>query len=331
MASSKFLNYEGLEYFYNQLLTKFPEGTDFDTSKFTVVRDNETQKITSVTLNLGNSLKVVSGTGGAPDKIEVDLDALFTQMFEDYVVPQEKESTDTVNGGKSVLRINPEYLRFEYPDSNSNNIRLTVNVNGIAESLVDNEVYPDPEDPQADIPTGVIYYNTTTNKLEYTLPAASASVRGGIKVGEGLEITASTDDVLKAKVDNTTIEINNSGALRVKAGAFAPLDSNGKVPSDNLPSYVDDVIEGYYRPANPDAVPPVTEGFFGTRTGSGTEQDPYVYTDPITPETGKIYMDLDDDDTYRWGGTRYVQIGGADIDVITTTDIDNIINPTPNP
>ncbi len=70
----------------------------------------------------------------------------------------------------------------------------------------------------------------------------------------------------------------------------ATLDANGKVPAAQLPSYVDDVIEGYY-----DA----TAGKFYEDQAKTTE---------ITPETGKIYVDLAGKRTYRWGGSAYAEI-----------------------
>ena len=59
---------------------------------------------------------------------------------------------------------------------------------------------------------------------------------------------------------------------------------NGEVPSDQLPSYVDDVLEF------DDA-----EEF------------------PAEGETGKIYVALDTNYTYRWSGAAYVQVGGASL------------------
>jgi hypothetical protein len=58
-----------------------------------------------------------------------------------------------------------------------------------------------------------------------------------------------------------------------------PLDGAGKIPSDYLPSYVDDVVE-YANLA----------GF------------------PATGETGKIYVAIDTGFTYRWSGSVYIQI-----------------------
>lgn len=66
------------------------------------------------------------------------------------------------------------------------------------------------------------------------------------------------------------------------AGGVATLDSNGTVPSSQLPSYVDDVLEY-------------------------TSQSEF----PTTGETGKIYVDTTANTTYRWSGTTYVAIGSS--------------------
>lgn len=68
----------------------------------------------------------------------------------------------------------------------------------------------------------------------------------------------------------------------------ATLNEEGHVPSHQLPSYVDDVIEGYY-----------DMGSFWKEEEHKTQ---------ITPETDKIYIDLHQNKTYRWGGTEYVPI-----------------------
>lgn len=89
--------------------------------------------------------------------------------------------------------------------------------------------------------------------------------------------------------DTNFLNITQKGS----AGGVASLDSNGKVPSSQLPSYVDDVVEGYYY-----------NGQFYTDS---------AHTQLITPETGKIYVDLNTNKTYRWGGTTYVEISQSTI------------------
>lgn len=82
-------------------------------------------------------------------------------------------------------------------------------------------------------------------------------------------------------------------AKRGVANGIASLDGNGKVPASQLPSYVDDVLEGYY----------VDETHFAEKY---IEDAPVYYT----PEKGKIYVDISTDTdysgkTYRWSGTKY--------------------------
>jgi len=64
----------------------------------------------------------------------------------------------------------------------------------------------------------------------------------------------------------------------------------GIVPAEQLPSYVDDVIEGYY--------------------SDPTFYEDMALTTPIVPSAGKIYVNLSVDPatTYRWSGSVYVQI-----------------------
>jgi len=76
-------------------------------------------------------------------------------------------------------------------------------------------------------------------------------------------------------------------ALELKADLIG-----GLVPSYQLPSYVDDVVEGYY-------------------SGGTFYQEPSLIT-PITGEVGKIYQDLTsggaETPQYRWSGSMYIQI-----------------------
>ena len=73
------------------------------------------------------------------------------------------------------------------------------------------------------------------------------------------------------------------------AGGVATLDSSGFVSANQLPSYIDDVIEGYI--------------FDGNKFYEDRDRTKYV-----EPSTNRIYVNLDDSNTYRWSGTKYVEI-----------------------
>lgn len=120
-------------------------------------------------------------------------------------------------------------------------------------------------------------------------------------------LSSSSTNPVQNKVVNTAITILNNlvGDTKVStqisnaitnqkgvADGIATLDSTGKVPSTQLPSYVDDVIEGYYSSSK----------FYKTKGSDGT------YSSEITGETGKIYVDLNTNKTYRWSGSAYTVI-----------------------
>lgn len=91
-------------------------------------------------------------------------------------------------------------------------------------------------------------------------------------------ISAATQSALNSKVNTSLLGANNG---------IATLDANGKVPSAQLPSYVDDIIEGD------------TLGDF-----------------PATGESGKIYIALDTNRTYRWSGSSYTVITSGNVDSV---------------
>ena len=98
-----------------------------------------------------------------------------------------------------------------------------------------------------------------------------------------------------------------------KAGGVATLDSGGKVPSAQLPSYVDDVLEVRDFVGGKANIPTsgLTVGWLYYVTG---EKKIYRATSATavdggsTPETGKIYVTADDNKTYRWSGSDLVEI-----------------------
>lgn len=75
----------------------------------------------------------------------------------------------------------------------------------------------------------------------------------------------------------------NKGA----ANGYASLDAGGKVPTAQLPAYVDDVLE------------------FSN-----------LVSFPGTGEEGKIYVALDTNKTYRWGGSSYTYITSGAVDSV---------------
>jgi hypothetical protein len=80
------------------------------------------------------------------------------------------------------------------------------------------------------------------------------------------------------RIVDTYIKVNQKGV----ANGVATLDGNCKIPSSQLPSYVDDVME-------------------------------YTTIDefPATGESGKIYLETSTNKTYRWSGSKYGEISSS--------------------
>ena len=93
------------------------------------------------------------------------------------------------------------------------------------------------------------------------------------------EIKGDIADLEANKIDKT-----QKGAVN----GVAELNEAGKVPSSQLPSYMDDVIEGYY----------YNNKFYEEST----------HTTEITAEKGKIYVDLSTERTYRYSGSLYIEV-----------------------
>ena len=115
--------------------------------------------------------------------------------------------------------------------------------------------------------------NTYQNNRQLVLQAESV----GTHYGNNLyQYAAARGDAVKGYCDATYAKKSDvKSSLKNKAD----LDSNGKVLSSQLPSYVDDVEEY-------------------------TSKSSF----PATGTTGKIYVDTTTNLTYRWSGTSYVEI-----------------------
>ena len=109
-------------------------------------------------------------------------------------------------------------------------------------------------------------------------------------------INGTTTDVVSASTLKTDMALNNvTNDAQVKrsemgvANGVATLDSNGKIPSAQIPGSYDDVKEGYLY--------------------NGSFYYDAEHTQEITPASDMVYVDKSTNKTYRWSGTQYVVIG----------------------
>lgn len=179
---------------------------------------------------------------------------------------------------------------------------------------------------------GSIYFNTTIDQIRYfngsvwitLVDESTTQILSNKEINADINLITNIDnDEIKAlaaidttkladgSVDNTEFQYLNGVTSPIQdqlddkqdlsekgqPNGYASLDGAGLVPSAQLPSYVDDVVEY----AN-------------------------LASFPVTGETGKIYVAIDTGFIYRWTGSIYVQIssgaGGAN------TALSNLTSPT---
>ena len=130
--------------------------------------------------------------------------------------------------------------------------------------------------------------------LDETLPNAIAK-----EVQDRKDAIAALESSSNASIEALEKKHDDFVATKGQANGFASLDGNGLVPSSQLPSYVDDVIEVY-------ATYSISE--------TGKLSNIKLYSDldhanPITGESGKIYLNITQGELpyqFRWSGTQFV-------------------------
>lgn len=153
----------------------------------------------------------------------------------------------------------------------------------------------------------IIAHQSITGKVDKTTTVNGHALSSNVSVTkEDVGLTNVTNDAQVKRSEMGT------------ANGVATLDTNGRVPNSQLPSYVDDVIEAYARTGQT----ALSAGWLATGSASGTT---------ITPESGKIYVLMADAGDYaantqfRWGGSTYVKMNDGGVSAITNAEIDTII------
>lgn len=199
-------------------------------------------------------------------------------------------------------------------------VDLDLNKNELQNAVIQN-LGSAPSNPVA----GQVYFNTTDHKL-YTYDGTQWISGEVYSEGSGIDIT---NNVIS--IDNTVtgatkckVTYNNQGLITAGAdlsssdipdlsstyvatsllganSGVATLGADGKVPTSQLPSFVDDVIDAYIV----SGATALSAGWLSKTSGGSA----------LTPETDKIYVIVESGDyqnkTYRWSGSTYVEISAS--------------------
>lgn len=144
---------------------------------------------------------------------------------------------------------------------------MLTKLNGIEAGAQVNTVTGVKGSSETDYRTGDVNITKTNIGLNNVENKSSATIRG--------EITATN---VTTALGYIPLNLTSKGA----ANGVAELGADGKIPSTQLPSYVDDVLE------------------YDTKANF-----------PTTGEAGKIYVDKTTNKTWRWSGTAYVEISAS--------------------
>ena len=143
-------------------------------------------------------------------------------------------------------------------------------------------------------------YGDATHTVSITVDKA-----GHITAAEVVEIVGA--QYITGLTSDAQAQLNSKipASEKGQPNGVATLGADGLVPSGQLPSYVDDVVEAYIVGSTPRAADwlSLTEG------GAA-----------LTPETGKIYIVMTEgsyqNKQYRWGGTVYVLCNPSDVNSV---------------
>ena len=111
----------------------------------------------------------------------------------------------------------------------------------------------------------------------------------------------------------TTVENwKNTIGVKGAANGVAGLDASGKVPSSQLPSYVDDIVDvTNFVTSNPTSGMTIGNVYYNSTTKklfTATSATAGVTSDP---ESDKIYVRLTDSTLWRWSGSTMAQVNGG--------------------
>ena len=223
-----------------------------------------------------------SSVNGHTIGVDVPSDAVFT----DHIYTG--TGNISVNASTNVISTTAEVNQNAFSNVKVGSTTIAADAKTDTLELVGSNVTLTPDATNDKVTIGITSSNVTT-ALGFT-PYNSTNPNGYTKV------ESSTNGKIKINGTDTTVYThpgsgtNPHGTTAADVGAIptsskgaangvAELDANGLVPTSQLPSFVDDVLE------------------YSSKSAF-----------PATGETGKIYVALDTNLTYRWSGTAYVEI-----------------------
>lgn len=188
-------------------------------------------------------------------------------------------------------------------------VDLDLNQNELQNAVIQN-LASAPANPKE----GQIYQNTTNHAFYIYTNGQWVNVlsSGGTFVeGTGIDISGNTISV-DTTVIATTSDLSNYIPATEKGAnnGVATLDNSGKVPSSQLPAYVDDVVDLVALSDTAPLTATTGDKYYNTTSKkifTATATDTWSTTGE-DPQTDIIYVDITTNATYRWSGSSMVNL-----------------------
>lgn len=231
-----------------------------------LVTDFVQEQFGDIDLRIDNNTKAIEniiGTSGAASKDEfINTITDITRFFTGYT------TSDTLKGVIDSLDVSSKETLASAIAAVNNTIQQ---VDNKIQEVQDN--IEQVEETVEDVRAAAVYASNTAEETSAKVTDLSNQVT---TLDSTLRSEVAT---IKASVNDVDTKVTNLENQIGAASGIAPLGPDGRIPSSNLPSYVDDVLEY-------DSI----EEF------------------PAQGEEGKIYVAKDVNLTYRWSGTQYTEI-----------------------
>ena len=203
--------------------------------------------------------------------------------------------SDLINAYLAGDGLTLENSKFSIKKDAASESYLTVSADGVKVSGIDSALESKVDKEEGKQLSTNDYTTAEKNKLAEAIDESTANTLINTAIGKLTKASVGLDNV----TNDSQVKRSEMGT----ANGVATLDGQGHVPASQLPSYVDDVVDVYAT---------YTEGAAGVLTNIEVFSDSGK-TQPVTGESGKIYIDVENNYQFRWTGTKYAPVGAPTV------------------
>lgn len=273
-------NIEAVEQEVDNEIFDMHEKLDYMTNRVNTANENATAALNKVDA-------VEDKFDAAVNNLEIDIDKTNSKLSKEVTRLDNRINNLTSEITSDINELNEELdnLKEKHDlDINAVNTRITENKNIIDNYTVNGyKISSNPELNKSDVGLSQVDNTSDMNK-----PISTATQEALDKITSDVEShttnKSNPHEVTKEQVglSNVTNDAQVKRSEMGVASGIATLDESGKIPSSQLPSFVDDIIEA-----------------------DSLDEFPEV------GEAGKIYLAKDTNIIYRWSGSKYVEVSSS--------------------